>query len=102
AVLGRFIVNLDRIEELRTIAGNSIEKFRLSVIISEDTDWRDITTLLDSGLRVESFEIKCTDPQSIERVAKNMQPGREVYSEVPFPVGLKSSLSAVGAAGPRA
>ena len=39
AALGRFILNLDRADEFRSIVGDSLADFSLSVIAAENTDW---------------------------------------------------------------
>lgn len=101
AALGRFIVNLDRLEELRSIAGDSIEKFRLSVIAGQDADWESLPAQIGSGLRIEAAEIKCSDPDQIERIAKKVSPGLEIYFEAPIDADSTHVLEAALAAGTR-
>jgi len=99
--LGRFIINLDRLEEFRSVAGDSIANFRLSVIAGEDADLNSVVSQIGFGLRVEAVEIKCSDPQAIESNTKKIPPGCEVYFEVPITWRSKTVLEAIGAAGAR-
>jgi hypothetical protein len=102
AALGRFIVNLDRLEELRSFAGDSFEKFRLSVVAGDEADWESLAAQKGSGVRVESVEIKCSDPHLIERIAKKLSAGLEVYFEVPIDSDSNLALKTIRAAGARA
>ena len=52
--LGRFIVNLDRLEEIRSIARDSLENFKLSVIAGENGDWAALAVQINAGLPIDA------------------------------------------------
>src|SRR5579863_5181485 len=58
SALGRFIVNLDRADELRSIAADGFSLFRLSVIATESTDWETFADQVRAGVPIDSVEIK--------------------------------------------
>ena len=100
--LGRFIVNLDRLDELRSICGDSLADFRLSVIASEDADWDSLARQIGSGLQVETVEIRCDQAAAIEQIVRKIPPGLVTYFEVPIKGGSQGALEAIAAAGARA
>ena len=102
AALGRFIVNLDRLGELRSIAVDSLGELRLSVIATEDADWESLSRQIDAGLRVETVEIKCNQAAAIEQIVRRIPPRLVTYFEVPINASGQAALEAIGAAGARA
>jgi hypothetical protein len=100
--LGRFIINYDHLDELRSIAGSSLGKFKLSVIAKEDTDWSSFARLIEDGLPVESVEIKCSRPGAIELAARQIPGNRAIYFEVPIDVDSEPALNAIRTSGTRA
>jgi hypothetical protein len=102
AALGRFIVNLDHLDEFRSIAGDSLDSFALSVIGAENADWALLAKHIDSGLSIESVEIKCSQPAAIERIARLVPRNVVAYFEVAIHASSRSALEAVHAAGARA
>lgn len=102
SALGRFIIGPDRIEELRSIVGDSLEEFKLSVIAGEDADWASLAAQVRAGPRIESLEVKCTDPHVIERTVKDLPPGVEVYFEVPLASEVNHVLETIRDVGARA
>jgi hypothetical protein len=102
ASLGRFILNLDRLDEFRSIVANSLGDFDLSVIAGEDADRAVLAKQIGSGLRIESLEIKCSEPSAIERIARQIPAGLTTYIEVPIHANMQSVLKAIQAAGARA
>ena len=100
--LGRFIVNLDRLDELRSIAGDTLQSFTLSVIAPEDADWDSLVRQIGTGLRVESVEVKCNQPAAIAQVIRNIPPRLVTYFEVPINESNHAALEAIGVAGARA
>lgn len=99
--LGHFIINLDRIDELRSVAGQALESFKLSVIATEETDWSALTAQIDAGISFHAIEIKCSEPSIIERIARQVPAGLIAYFEVPIDVS-KPALQAILTAGARA
>ena len=100
--LGRFIVNLDRLEELRSITGDSLGELPLSVIAPEDADWESLARQIESGLHIGSVEIKCNPATAIEQVTARIPRGLVTYYEVPINAIGHDALDAIGAAGARA
>jgi hypothetical protein len=100
--LGRFIVNLDRLEGFRSIAGASLKHFKLSVIASEDADWTSLGAQINAGISIGAVEVKCSDPHVIECIAKGIPRGLETYFEVPENASSEPALKAIRAAGVRA
>lgn len=102
SALGRFVVNLDHLDQFRSIAGDSPGECALSVIAAENADWAVLAGHIDSGLPIESVEIKCSVPSEIERIAQQIPRNLVAYFEVPIHVSSISALEAVRAAGARA
>ena len=102
SALGRFIVNLDRLEEIRSIACDSLENFKLSVIASENGDWAALAAQIGAGLPIDAIEIKCSEPLAIESIAKQIPRGLDTYFEVPINANVQPALVAIRAAGARA
>lgn len=99
--LGRFIVNLDRIEELRSVAGDSFRQMRLSVVATEKSDWDSLAAQIRNGARVETVEIKC-DPAEIERVASRIPGGLTSYFEIGMDGARSGALKELAGRGARA
>jgi hypothetical protein len=102
AALGRFILNLDRADEFRSIVGDSLADFSLSVIAAEKTDCAVLAQYIDSGLRIESLEIKCSEPLAIERITQQVPQNVVTYFEVPIHASSLPALEAIRAGGARA
>jgi hypothetical protein len=100
--LGRFIVNLDRLEEFRSIEVDSLGEFTLSVIAAENADWALLAQHMDSGLSIECIEIKSTQPFEIEQIARQVPRNVVAYFEVPVNTGSIPALEAIQAVGARA
>ena len=100
--LGRFIVNLDRIEELRSVVGQSFGQMKLSVIASETTDWDNLTDLIHSGAPIDSIEIKCGNAVDIERFASQIPCELTTYFEIGMDAARREALDAIAATGTRA
>jgi hypothetical protein len=102
AALGRFIINYDHLSDLRAVAGSSLGNFKLSVIASEDIDWRSFSLQIEDGLPVESIEIKCGRPAGIENTAGKVPKNLESYFEVPIAADCEPALRTIRALGSRA
>jgi hypothetical protein len=81
--LGRFVVDMDRLEEVRDQAGDSIDEMRLSVIVSPRTDLSRLPELIRSGFRVELLEFKPALAGDIMSLAKRSPAGVTPYFEIP-------------------
>jgi hypothetical protein len=81
--LGRFVVDLDRIGELRAVAGASIGELRLSVVVSPATDWAGLAELIEEGRQIESIEIKPAQAEDAGWLTKHAPSGVTTYIEVP-------------------
>lgn len=99
--LGRFIVNLDRVDELRSIAADGFTIFRLSVIATESTDWEGLADQIRSGVPIDTVEIKVSQ-EDIERVAAHIPREMTPFFEVGMDAGGQSELASISAAGGRA
>jgi hypothetical protein len=102
SALGRFIINYDAVDELRSVAGDSLGNVKLSVIAAEDADWDVLTRQIGSGLRIESLEIKSSKPSIIERITQRVPRDVMTYFEVPIHAESLPPLEAIRAAGARA
>jgi hypothetical protein len=100
--LGRFIVNLDRVAELRSIAGDSFNQFRLSIIATESSDWESLATQIRSGAPIETLEMKCSHAEDVERIASHIPRNVMTYFEVGIDAGGRAALKSIAAVGARA
>lgn len=100
--LGRFVVDLNRLSELREVAGDSIRELRLSVIASSTSQWTALARLLDKGLLVESVEIKAGDLEEVRHIAKQIPAGIITYFELPFSSVAPETFDVIAATGARA
>jgi hypothetical protein len=57
SALGRFIIDIDRLDELRSVCSDSIDALRVSVIAPEDGNWEVLARQIDAGLRIETVEV---------------------------------------------
>ncbi|HMG87004.1 MAG TPA: hypothetical protein VK574_14825 [Terracidiphilus sp.] len=102
AALGRLILSLDRADEFRSIVGDSDADLSLSIIAAENTDCAVLAQYIGSGLRIESLEIKCSEPSAIERIARHLPQNVMAYFEVPIHADSLPALESIRAAGARA
>lgn len=102
SALGRFIVNLDRIDELRSIACDSFNDFRLSVIATENADWESLAAQIRSGARIDAVEIKCSHAEDVERIGSYIPRSVVTFFEVSTDAGGRAALKSIAAAGARA
>ncbi len=100
--LGRFIVNLDRLAEFRSVAGDSLEDFELSIIADEDANWALLAAQISGGLPIGAVEVKCSDPHVVGRIANLLPRDLEIYFEVPVNESNHAMLKAIHDAGARA
>ena len=101
-VLGRFIVDLTRLDELRDVAGDRTGDMRLSVLAAADADLQGISQHRSNGFCVESIEIKCDEPLRIARICEHMPPEVECYFEIPVRANCSGAIDAMAAVNVRA
>lgn len=99
-VLGRFVVDLDRLPELCAVAADSICNLRLSVIAPPDANWLGLQHLLDDGV-IESIEVRADFSSDIERIVKLIPTGIITYITLPISSARSETLDAIAAAGVR-
>lgn len=97
--LGRFIVNLDRLEELKSVAGDSFGQFRLSVIADEGGDWAAMASRGRGGSPIGAVEVKCGSADDVKRLAGKMPSGVTTYFEIGMDAGGIEALKAIAEAG---
>jgi hypothetical protein len=99
AALGRFIVNADRLEELRTIAVDRLNQFKLSVIAPDVQSLKGISREISNGMPIDTVEIKCADPGVIKQIAATVPRSLTTYIEIPFDSRGITALDLVSRAG---
>jgi len=97
--LGRLVVDLKRMEELRKAAGECLQQFPLSLILTAEQDLDGLLRLLDEGLKIEAVEIKTETLSEIERIAKRLPVEVLTFFEVVVAAGDAKVLDAICAAG---
>jgi hypothetical protein len=102
AALGRLIVNVERLGELRSAVGAPLRQFRLSVIVTESGDWDGLGDKIREGFPIETVEIKCGSASDIERIAVEIPRQITTYFEIPLDAENDAALDAVAKAGARA
>jgi hypothetical protein len=101
-MLGRFLVDLARLDELRDAAANELGGLPLSVIAPADFDARVLARRRDEGFRIESIEIKCDEPLKIARVREHVPEDLECYFEIPAQQACTGAIDALAAVNARA
>jgi hypothetical protein len=102
SALGRFVVNIERLDEMRSVSGDSHDALKVSVIAPEDADWECLVQQISSGLRVETVEIKCNRASVIEQIARSLPSELVAYFELPINESTDAALEAICSAGARA
>ena len=82
--LGRFIVDIARIDELREVAGDVLRTMPISLIAPPEIDLQRFSSLIADGFRIESVEIKCAEPTTIAELGRRLPKNIERYIEVPI------------------
>lgn len=99
-LLGRFIVDLARVPELRAAAGSALGQMRISLIAPPTLTLAQLDELRD--LRIESLEIKSTDPATIARLRQQLPRNLDCFFEIPFDPAPANAVAALARAGARA
>lgn len=100
--LGRFIVDIARLQEFRDTAGEAAGEIRLSVIVPAKFSSAELEDLLHRGFLIESVEIKCDVPHAITRANEQIPRGLERYFEVPIHSSSSGAIDAIALARTRA
>ncbi len=100
-VLGRFIIDADRLLELRTAAGAALAELPLSICVSPATDLDLLLRTISVDVQAVGFEIKGAEPAQIADLAARLPRGSAVYVEVPMELQAQAAFDAASAAGVR-
>ncbi len=100
--LGRFIVDVNRIDELHDVAGNDFHNVKLSVIVPPTQDGTRLSALLDDGVRIESVETRLVSIQDLDQIGKSIPQHVETYIELPIGSVNDETLARISAGGARA
>lgn len=101
-MMGRFIVNIDRLPYLWDAAGDYVRTLRLSLLAAADTDWSEVHRILAKGNKVEAIEVGLIGATEIRRIVKEIPAGPELYFEVPWGQQRLPILDSIAEAGARA
>lgn len=80
--LGRFIINADRLDELRGVAGDSLARFELAVIASNTADIDRIHDEIRTGMPVEAIEMKNAELDAIKQTRAQLPHDVDLYIEI--------------------
>jgi hypothetical protein len=99
--LGRFIVDISRVDELRAAAGD-LRDLRLGIIVPGPALVVDaLSPLIDAGVSIEALEVKAAAPGDVDRVTRNLPAKLETYIELPIEAMQADLLRAISNAGAR-
>jgi len=96
-MLGRFIVDMAKLDELRDAAESAWNSLPLTVIAAADFDAGTLARRRDEGFRIESIEIKCDEPLKIARVREHVPEDLECYFEIPAQQACTGAIDALAA-----
>jgi hypothetical protein len=102
AALGRFIIGMDRIDELRSVTGDSVGNLKLSLIATSDADLDALAEQVRTAPNIDTVEIKCNNAEDVTRIAARIPRSLTMHFEVPMNVDGHAALKTVSAAGARA
>lgn len=101
-MLGRFIADVSKLDELREAAADALPSIPLSVIAPVDFDGGMLAQRRDEGFRIEAIEIKCDEPLNIARVRERIGEELECYFEIPLQQACTGAIDVLGAVNARA
>jgi hypothetical protein len=100
--LGRFIIDAGQLDELRSSVGeDALRQFKLSVIVKDIAALDEVSRYVETGLRIESVEVKSAVPEAIEHLAA-LPKLVGCYIEIPFDSSDAPGLSLMPEKGVRA
>ncbi len=102
AALGRFVVDLNRLKEVREAAEDSLGEIGLSVVGALRNDWACLPQFIDDGFRIEMIEVKAGSAAEIEFVCKRLPPSVIIHFEIPINVQTSELIDAIAISGARA
>jgi hypothetical protein len=95
------VVDLDRLDALREVAGGCFHRMKLTIVAQANADLDRLLRLLDEGVPIEAVEMKAATSAEVECIARRLPVGLAAYFEVPFDSGAGEMLDAICAAGAR-
>ena len=101
AFLGRFIINAERLDELRTVAGDALGQFRISAIVADAGGLDTVADEIRKGMPIGTIEIKCA-PEDIAQIAPQIPKELTAYFEVAANAGGLRALRSILGTGARA
>jgi hypothetical protein len=99
--LGRFLVDLPRVGDLKRVAGDAPRGCRIAVIATPSADWDVLWHMLDDGLAIDTVEVKVQQPAEIDSIARSIPLGLQTYFEIPVSGGSAGLFDAIEAHGAR-
>jgi len=102
AALGRFVVDLDHVPDLREIAGDLSREIRLSAIALPTTERDSLSQLVDDGLQIEAMEIKVESAAEIVHANGWFPPSVMIFFEIPVNAHVPELIDAISKVGARA
>jgi hypothetical protein len=94
-MLGRFIVDLSRLGDLREVADEALTQIPLSVIAAADADLSRVAERRAGGFRIECLEIRCEEPPKILRTRECVPNDVKCYFEIPIAQASSSAVDAI-------
>lgn len=101
SALGRFIVDLARLHELREAAGDRLASMRISLILQPGFDCAAVQDAV-ADFPIESVELKCDEPLKITRICDRLPETVERYFEISMTALCSSAMDALASVGARA
>jgi hypothetical protein len=102
AVLGRFVVSLDRIGELRNAAGDALGEIKLSVIVPAEMDLSRVTQLLGNLATRAVLDFKLERASRLDSILGQLTAEYECFFELPFDAENEQAFDVLAATGTRA
>ncbi len=98
SALGRFIVDVTRIAELRAAAGNDLGTMRLSILAAPASDFSPLLSIA-TQCEVGSVEIKTDQSLTITRLCSEIPEHVARYFEIPWTMAGSNAIDALAAVG---
>ena len=92
-MLGRFIVDLSRADELRATAGDDLAELRVSVLAPPNPDLSQVSSVFAAGLPIEAIEFKYASPEDVKSLIESVPRGVETSTLSPLPLPISARAS---------